>query len=48
MEKCCGNCRWHEYDELFDDWVCVNPDSDYVADFTGYEDSCEEFEEREE
>lgn len=47
MKRCCGNCKWHEHDELFGDWVCVNADSEYLSDFTGFEDSCEEFEEKE-
>lgn len=47
MDKCCGNCKWHEHDEQYGDWVCVNADSENVADFTDYEYSCEEFKEKE-
>lgn len=44
MEECCGTCRYHQWDGS--DWVCVNNESEYVADYTGYEDSCSEWEER--
>jgi len=44
MEKVCGTCRWHKWEGM--DWVCVNGDSEYRADFTGYEDSCGEWEGR--
>ena len=41
----CGTCRWHRGEGS--DWVCVNDKSDYCTDFTGYEDTCEEWEGRE-
>ena len=43
-KECCGTCKWHEYDKAGKDWVCVNDASENVADFTGYEDSCDEWE----
>lgn len=43
MDKCCKNCKWHDSFS----WVCVNGDSDYVADFTMEDDVCEEWEEDE-
>ena len=46
-DGCCGMCKWHQYDEYGRDWVCVNGESEYCADFTGYSDCCEEYEERE-
>lgn len=44
----CGAYKWHQYDEYGKDWVCANGDSEYAADFTVYNDCCEEFEERKE
>lgn len=46
MKKCCGTCKWNEYDEYGYAWVCCNGDSDYCADFIEYEHSCEEWEEK--
>lgn len=45
-KRCCGTCRWHYHDAESDDWVCVNDNSDYVTDYTDYEDTCEEWEGR--
>lgn len=45
MKKCCGNCKWHQRDDKFDDWVCCNGDSEYVADYTDYDHCCEDWEE---
>ena len=44
--KCCGTCKFHFYDRDDEDWVCDNLESECYMDFTGYEDSCEEFEAR--
>lgn len=44
-KECCSTCKHHYPDGL--DWVCTNPDSDYCADWTEYNDKCEEWEERE-
>jgi len=43
-EKICGTCRWHQ--RSGDDWLCVNSDSEYCSDWTGYTDSCSEYEGR--
>ena len=45
--KNCGNCSFHRYDRGYDDWRCCNTESEYQEDFTGFEDSCEEWEIRE-
>ena len=46
-EKICGTCKWHRPDDTFPcDWVCVNSDSDNCADYTEYEDTCDEWEGR--
>ena len=42
----CGTCRFHEKDDEHDDWICTNPDSEHCSDWTGYEDSCWEWESR--
>ena len=46
MKECCGNCKYGHYDEM-QGYVCVNSDSEYVADFVEYVHWCEEFEEKE-
>lgn len=46
-EKCCGTCKYHQHENIDDGWVCVNSDSEYVADWTEYNDWCGEWEERE-
>jgi hypothetical protein len=43
-DKICGTCKWHSRDG--EDWICVNGDSDHRADWTGYDDTCDEWEER--
>ena len=48
MDKCCGTCKWHKFENISDGFVCVNSDSDYCADWTEYGDSCEEGEKRNE
>lgn len=40
----CGTCLWHKHEDVDDGWVCTNPDSEYCSDWTGYEDSCWEWE----
>lgn len=46
MDECCGNCKHHQYEDASQGWVCCNPDSECCADWTEYDDVCEEFEER--
>ena len=43
----CGTCRYHAFEGISDDWICVCDESDYLADWTDYNDSCECWEERE-
>lgn len=48
-DHCCGNCKWHYPDGTWpDDWICTNQASDHCADWTEYEDTCEEWEARDE
>ena len=44
-EPCCGTCKWHKQDENFrEDWICCNDKSEYIADWTAYNDVCDEYE----
>ena len=45
-KQCCGNCKWHQQEDISDGWVCVNADSDYCTDYTDYDWLCDEWEER--
>ena len=45
MDKCCGTCRYGYYDKM-QGYVCLNSESEYVADFVEYDHSCEEWEEK--
>ena len=44
MERCCGTCKWHLYENIDEGFVCTNIDSEYCADWTDYADSCEDWE----
>lgn len=44
-EQCCGTCRGHRQDRD-GEWVCENPLSAFYQDWTGYKDSCEDYEAR--
>lgn len=35
-KQCCGTCEYGSYDKV-DGYVCVNNESEYVADFTEYD-----------
>lgn len=45
-KKCCGTCKWHEYEDIDNGWVCVNVDSEYCSDWTEYGHCCSDWEER--
>ena len=38
MNECCGNCKYHQYEDISQGLVCCNQDSEYVADWTDYTD----------
>lgn len=42
MNGCCGTCRYSHYDKM-QGYVCVNDESEYVADFVEYEHWCEDW-----
>lgn len=50
MSECCGTCKWHYHDKdmLDGDYCCVNDQSEYVTDYTMYDDVCDEWEDRDE
>lgn len=48
MDKCCGTCAYHRYDREMEEWLCRNDESENYADYTDYNDSCIDWEEREE
>lgn len=47
-KKRCETCKYHQHEDIDKGWVCVNDESEYVADWTEYSDSCEEWEGRNE
>ena len=42
MTECCGTCKYVHYDKV-QGYVCVNDESEYVADFVEYEHWCEDW-----
>lgn len=43
-KDCCGYCKYWKHEDIDDGHVCVNPDSEYIAEWVESEDWCEEFE----
>ena len=41
--ECCGTCRYYKKDTS-DDWICTCPYSEYMSDWTKYDDSCDSWE----
>lgn len=46
-KKCCGTCEYHYHEDISDGYICVNDRSEHCADWTDYNDGCEEWKERE-
>ena len=44
-KECCGTCKYGSYDKA-NGYVCVNGESDYVADFVEYDYSCDFWEQK--
>ena len=44
--RCCGTCRYHEYEDV--DYVCTNEESDYYSDWTDYDVTCADWEGKDE
>ena len=49
-KECCGTCKWHRFEkDIFEDnaepeWFCGNHTSDMYMEYTGYKDSCDDWE----
>lgn len=43
-DKCCGNCTFNRHDP--DGWYCGNSECEHYADYTDYDDYCEDWEGR--
>lgn len=46
-ENICGECRYNSYNQDIGDYVCDNTYSENYGMDTLYDDSCEDFEEKE-
>lgn len=46
MNECCGTCKYHQFENITDGYVCVNDQSEYVTDWTDYNHCCDEYVER--
>lgn len=44
---CCGNCQYHELEDLSEDYICANEKSECFAEWTDRYDVCMEWRERE-
>ena len=42
-KQCCGTCEYGSYDEI-DGYICVNSESEYLADYTEYSHTCDSWE----
>lgn len=47
-KKVCGTCKYHQFENVDDGYMCVNDESEYLSDWTEYNDSCSEWEGRNE
>ena len=45
-KQCCGTCEYGLYSEA-DGYICVNDKSEYVADYTEYRHTCDEWAKKE-
>lgn len=46
QDKICGNCRFHKFIPLSNEWECSCEASEYYPFVTGYSDKCEDWEEK--
>jgi hypothetical protein len=42
--ECCATCKWREFENISDGYVCVNSDSEYVADWVENNHVCDQWE----
>lgn len=45
LKMTCGTCAYISNEDIDDGYVCVNPNSQYVTEWRGDDDYCEEWEE---
>ena len=41
--SCCGTCKYSTYDKV-QGYICVNSESEYLADYTEYSHTCDSWE----
>lgn len=46
MERKCETCKWHIFESVTKEKVCVNDRSDYCADWTDDDFKCSKWEEK--
>ena len=44
--RTCEHCEFWEHEDVSDGYICTNADSEYLADWTEPDDTCPEYEER--
>lgn len=47
-KQCCGTCEWHEREHITQGFVCVNGESEHVADWTDNDQQCDKWEAKKE
>ena len=47
MREICGECKYSKFSAAENEFCCSNTDSDNYGSPTMYDDSCEDFEEKE-
>ena len=45
-KRSCGNCKYHQHEDITDGFVCVNPASANCTDWTEHNDCCSKWERR--
>lgn len=46
--KCCGTCKYHQFENVDEGYVCVNGESEYLSDWTDFNHTCDCWEGRDE
>lgn len=44
--RICGTCKYHQHEDIDDGWVCVNDIAEACSEWTDYNYSCPDWEER--
>lgn len=40
-KKVCGTCKYHQFENVDDGYVCVNGESEYLSDWTDFNHTCD-------